>query len=1036
MKIKATVMLMLSAFLIYGLTSEAQAQEREISGTVTSASSGEPLPGVTILVQGSQGIGTATNAQGNYSLDVPEQYDVLVFSYVGFVSQEITIGDQTEINVQLQEDVQQLEDVVVVGYGSRIKEEVTGNISSVSSEEISQMPVNSVESTIQGQAAGVFVNSSNGKLGQGIQMQIRGSSSISASSEPLYVIDGVPMVTSNESFNGAPTNPLADLNYNDIESIDILKDASAAAIYGSRASNGVVIITTKSGQSGQTEFTLNYQTGFSNPTRTRDWLNAEEYVELFTEAAANYPGGDLSGAYIEGQFDSFSSGTDWRNGEVNSDWQSEAFQDASINKFDLSASGGNEKTTFYVSGSYSDEEGILIRNSFERISGRLNLDHNVNDNLRLGTNLSLTRSINNRVSNDNGFATPIQLVALPPITPIYEPAEDALPNYQPTDQLNTNTLYFNNLLYKDNAKYQVTNFRNVGNAYAEYDVIDNLVWRSEFGIDLLELNGEEYYNSQVSRNTGAPLGLGYNRFVRRGNYNTNHYLTFNASVAENHNLEAIGGFEYQYTQRDETWVQGENFPNDDFQQVSDAALLTGGTATETAYSFLSYFSRANYDYNGKYLLTISARVDGSSRFSDENRYGFFPAASAGWVLSDEDFLTNFETISFLKLRASYGITGNAEIGNFPSQGLFGSSTYSRISGIQPTQIENQDLKWEQTAQLDFGVDFGLFEDRITGEVDYYIKNTEDLLLNVNVPGATGYEVQTRNLGKLENKGFELVLNSVNSVGEFAWNTSFNFSINRNKVTDIDGQVIEGGYINRAVEGEAIGVFFARKFAGANPANGDAIYFLNREPTQAELNNGTVFQVNEMHGDRYVTNSFNSAERVVIGNPNPDFTGGLSNRFQYKGFDLNVLFQFVYGNDIYNGGGRFQSASADYFDNQTKDQYTDRWQEPGDITDVPQARLFGANGTGDSSRYLSDGSYLRLKKVTFGYNLPASTLETIGLSKARVYVSGVNLLTFTDYEGWDPEVNTDYLSGGNLSLGNDFYSAPQARTITLGLNVGF
>lgn len=1032
METKVTAILMLFALLFFsGLSSEAQAQEREISGTVTAASTGEALPGVTVLVEGSDGIGTATDGQGNYSLRVPEQYDVLVFSYVGFISQEITIDDQTEIDVQLQEDVQQLEDVVVVGYGSRIKEEVTGNISSVSSEDISQVPVNSVESAIQGQASGVFVNSSNGKLGQGIQMRIRGSSSISASNEPLYVIDGVPMVTSNESFNGAPTNPLADLNFNDIESINILKDASAAAIYGSRASNGVVIVTTKGGQSGETEFTLNYQTGFSNPTRTRDWLNAEEYVELFSEAAEN--SGLLS--YAEGQFDGFAAGTDWQNAEVNSDWQSEAFQDAAVNKFDLSASGGNEKTTFYVSGAYSDEQGILIRNEFERISGRLNLDHNVNDDLRLGTNLSLARTVNNRVSNDNGFATPMQLVALPPITPIYAPEQDALPNYEPTDDLYTGTLYFNNLLYKDNASYEVTNYRNVGNAYAEYDIVDNLVWRSEFGIDLLELNGEEYYNSRIARNTGAPLGLGYNRFVRRGNYNTNHYLTLNTTLAENHNLEAIGGMEYQYTQRDETWVQGENFPNDDFQQVADAALLTGGTANETAYSFLSYFSRANYDFDGKYLLTLSARIDGSSRFSDENRYGFFPAASAGWVLSDEDFLADLDVVSFLKLRASYGITGNAEIGNFPSQGLFGSSTYSRISGIQPTQIENQDLKWEQTAQLDFGIDFGLYDDRITGEIDYYIKNTEDLLLNVNVPGSSGYSTQTRNLGKLENKGFEFVLNTVNSVGDFAWNTSFNFSINENKVTDIDGQVIEGGYVNRAVEGEPIGVFYAREFAGANPENGDAIYFLNRDPSQAELDNGTVFQV-DRHGDRYVTNSFNTADRVVIGDPNPDFTGGINNRLQYKGFDLNVLFQFVYGNDIYNGGGRFQSASADYFDNQTRDQLVDRWQEPGDITDVPEARLFGANGTGDSSRYLSDGSYLRLKKVSFGYNLPSNTLETFGLSKARVYLSGVNLLTFTDYDGWDPEVNTDYLAGGNLSLGNDFYSAPQARTVTIGLNIGF
>ena len=506
------------------------------------------------------------------------------------------------------------------------------------------------------------------------------------------------------------------------------------------------------------------------------------------------------------------------------------------------------------------------------------------------------------------------------------------------------------------------------------------------------------------------------------NYTLNNYLTWNQQFNDNHQLTTVAGVTFENSDRYQTYVSGTNFPTDSFRKLASAAEITGGNTTETEYNYLSYFARANYKFSDKYLLSGSARVDGSSRFGENSRYGFFPAVSAGWIMSEENFLSDVEALSFLKLRGSFGLTGNSNVGNFPSRGLYGGTGYAGTSGLVPSQTPNPDLKWERTAQYNFGLDFALFNDRVGGEIDYYVKKTDDLLLNVNVPATTGYTSQLRNVGELENKGFEFVINTQNTVGVFRWSSSFNIAFNDNKVTNLGGQVIEGGFLNRAIEGEPIAVMFGKEYAGVNPDNGDALYYLHSADGK-DYSAGT-------------TNSYSAANDVVIGNPNPDFVGGFSNNFNYRNFDLGVLFQFVYGNDIYNGGGRYQAANGAFFDNQTADQL-DSWKEPGDITDVPEARLFYSNGSNPSSRYISDGSYLRLKSVTLGYTLPQDLLTRLQLRDVRVYMTGLNLLTFTDYEGWDPEVNTDlYDLSNNLNIGNDFYSAPQARTISFGINIGF
>jgi len=1005
------------------------AQEKTVSGKVTSSEDGSPIPGVNILVKGTA-TGTTTNIDGTYTLAVPGNTPTLVFTFVGFKSTEHEIGGRTTIDIALEPDSRQLSEVVVVGYGTQIKHEMTGNVASIKGADIQNQPVPTFEQSLQGRAAGVYIEAGNGKLGQGIKVRVRGSSSVSAGNQPLYVIDGVPITSQSQSNGDGDTNPLTDISPTDIQSIEILKDASASAIYGSRAANGVVLVTTKRGRSGKTNFSFGYFTGVSNPTHHRKWLNTEQYVELFNEARknSNHLGiDDTDAASLASRFTRYAAGsqTAWSDPNApdytSTTWEDQVFRTGSVNQMDLSASGGGEKTSFYASGSYSNQEGILINNKLQRISTRLNIDHKATDKLSLGVNFSLTRTVNNRLGDDNEFSTPMQIVALSPMTPVIDPRTGFLSGVLDlnTGLPNSNyPLYFNPLIDANYSTRKTTVFRNLGTAFGTYTFTKNLSLRAEVGYDLLNQHEDKYWGKENQRNISTPNGSSRDSWTQVFNYTTNTFLRYAKNINDVHNIEVIAGMSYQESNRDYSNVEGQQFPSNSYRETTSAATITVGSTQETSFSFLSYFARANYKLNERYLFGLSGRVDGSSRFGKSNRYGFFPAASAGWILTEESFLEDNSTIAFLKLRASYGLTGNAEIDNFASRGLYsGDAGYAGVPGQRPSQLENPDLKWEQTAQVDVGIDFGLFNNRITGEIDYYEKHTSDLLLNVNLPGNSGYDTQTRNVGKLENKGVEFVLNTDNVVAPFRWSTSFNIAHNTNKITNLNGQVIQGDFLSRAVEGEAIGIFYGPKYAGVDVNNGDALYYVRNA-------DGTLSK----------TNDYNTATYMKIGNPNPKFIGGITNTFSYKGIDLSILFQGVFGNDIYNGGGKFMSANGDFFDNQTTDQLR-RWQNPGDITDVPQARLYGANGTGESSRYVSDGSYVRLKTVTLGYNIPSSIITRMKLTKARIYASAQNLATFTNYRGWDPEVNSDTYAS-NINQGIDFYSAPQARSITFGINLGF
>ena len=1004
------------------------AQNVEVTGKVTTTDDGSPLPGVSITIKGTTK-GTITDDKGMYKISTPVNA-TLQASFIGFADFEQAIGSRSVVNFSLSADIESLNEVVVTGYGSQIKRDLTGNIVKIKAGDIQDMPVTTFEQSIQGKAAGVQINQGTGKLAQGIQVRVRGQSSVSASNEPLYVLDGIPLTQGNLGINGGNTNPLVDINPQDIESIEILKDASAGAIYGARAANGVVLITTKKGKSGKSKINFGMQYGSSKPSKILKFLNTQQYIDFYRVAATNsdiidgYDAKDPDSytSYMNSFFDTQSLGTLGTPKQADTDWGSLAFQAAPSQQYDLNLSGGSDKTTFFISGQLLDQTGIVLGNAFNRMTGRINLTHKVTERLSIGMNMSIARSLNNRVSGDRQFDNPLQLVALPPMTPQNDPAT-GLPVGTPPGDISI-PVYYNAIINLGNAYYNTTVHRNISNVFGEYAIFKGLRFRTEFALDLLNQQEEQYYNSNTQRNFGAPLGYGFNRFVRVENYNTNNYFVYDNTFGK-HVINATAGLSYQNSQTKTNAAEGKDFPSDAYRMITSAARKTDASSTQSDYRFASYFTRVNYKFNEKYLLSLSARVDGSSRFGADNRYGFFPSVSAGWILSEESFLKEIKLISFLKLRASFGKTGNAEIGNFPQLGLFtGDAGYGTLPGQRPSQLANPSLGWESTQQIDVGLDFGILNNRINGEIDYYEKNTTGLLLNVNVPGTTGFATQVKNVGALTNKGFEFVLNTENLVGQFKWKTSLNASTNKNKITDLQGQIIEGGLANmsRAVEGQPLGTFFTVEYAGVDPANGDALFYKNTKNTDGTL-------------DRATTKTYSQAQRVVIGSPLPKWIAGVTNTFSYKGIELSVFLNGVFGNKLnFYGVGRFSSANGRFEDNQTVNQLA-AWTPQNTDTKVPQARLFFNNGAQASSRFIEDGSYVRLRNVTLAYNLPKNLVSKVKLSNVRIFFTGQNLLTFTKYSGWDPEVNADDVVT-NIALGYDFYTTPQAKTFMGGLNISF
>lgn len=1027
----------LSLFLmvLFVSVSHLAFSQKTVSGKVTDATNGKPLEGVTVSVKGTS-VGTSTNADGSFSFVVPEKAAVIVFSSVGFKEKEVPVSGNLSA-VQLSPSSGDLGEVVVVGYGTTLKKELTGTVARVKGADVANMPVPNLNQALQGRAAGVFVEAENGKVGEGIKVRIRGSGSVNSSNQPLYVVDGIPLAS---GFSGAAT---ADINFNDIESFEILKDAAAAAIYGSRAANGVVIITTKRGKAGKTKFNLGAQFGENTPTHKRGFLNAQEYVDYFRQAArgaAEYhmrPDGgdnwwgfnDLAEAYafmdnfVTTRFNRYSGwrpfrgGKDWRTGEVNTNWEDQVLRKGNTNQIELSAAGGNDKTRFYMAGNINNQDGILVANKFQRMSARLNVDHQVNNWLKIGMNTSLTKTTRNQVPLDNAFSTPLQAVALSPITPV----RDSLGNLfdRPV------ATYYNPLIEVEETIRRSTAFRNQGSIFADIKLAPGLSFHTDMGLDMVTQNSDNWWGPRtlVGAATAEQKGEADSRWYRNTRWMTNNYFSYKTTFGEKHKLDATAGFAFENVEISDVYADGQDFPDIALKTLASTATPSAIDGTRSENNLRSYFGRANYVYDSKYLLGLSVRNDADSRFGTNYKDGTFWSASLAWILSDEQFMKGINWLSYLKPRVSYGTSGNnSGLGFYQARTQYGAQTYGTASGLGVSNFGNDDLRWETTKMLNIGLEFGVFNNRLTGELEWYDKRTEDMLLNVPVTAVSGTTSVYGNVGGMSNKGVELTLNSVNVANRnLRWTTSLNLAKNRNKLTKLDGEQKEilpndARFANALIVGQPIGVFYAPVFLGANPDNGDPMF---------------------RKADGTTTREYDEAEKTIIGNPNPDWIAGLTNTVSWKGLELSVLFQGVFGNQVADGAGGFMSASADWFDNQTRDQLN-AWQKKGDVTMVPQARL---NYFGDfaspsiSSRYIYDADYVRLKNITLGYNIPQKTMAKIGLTSARVYVSGVNLLTFTKYPGWDPEVNTDYRSS-NVNQGGDFYAAPQIKSWVFGLNLGF
>ena len=982
------------------------AQDRTISGTITSTENGDPLPGVNVIVKGTT-VGTVTNIDGNYRLQVPEDESTLQFSFIGYVTQEVEIGNQTTIDLALESDLQSLDEVVVVGYGEQSERFNTQQVSQVNARELENQPVVNVQELLQGRAAGVQMVGTSGVLGARSNIRIRGASSIGAGNQPLYVIDGVPLNDGEYSntLGAEALNPLQNLNPNEIESINVLKDAAAVAIYGSRGANGVVLITTKQGNFNQeTTISLDYYTGFSEATSFFDMMSADQYREFESayETAQNPDEPAVTPAdFPQGSFD----------------WPGAVLQTGRINQYGLSATGGSEKTTFYVGGTYYNEEAFTIGNAVDKLNVRLNLDHQATDKLRFGLNLGLSALDNDRISSDNSTYAPLTSAYLQ--VPYVEAFEE--------DGTYARTGFVANVLaIEDLSTRELISRRNTGNFNVEYDLLDGLSLRTQFGVDLVQT--EETTRDPDIVSAG---GYGYKRIIQDNKWLNTTTLQFGRDLSEQHYLGVLLGGSYETSDINRIAVEGSGFVSDQLPNVVSAATPSLTSADAAKWALVSQFARVNYRFLNRYLIEGNVRRDGSSRFGSENRYGIFWAASVGWILSDEAFMEGIGFIDNLKLTASYGTSGNDRIGElnpfnnryYPSLGLYEGGVlgdYAGIPGIVPLQPTNNNLQWEETTQLDVGISAQMLDSRLTFEANYYIKNTDNLLLETTLPYTTGFADINSNTGELENRGVDLMIGGdIVRNEDLSWSANLNVGYLENEVIDLpDDQIedepdfIEGTASQRAIEGQSINTFYLIRYKGVNPQTGDAEWL-------------------DANGE--VTTAPTPADRVIVGSAIPNWTGGLTNTLRYRGLELNFLFNFVSGNKIFRGGRRFTENAGSGF-NYSAD-LLDYWTTPGDdaffpALGSPTAATFAQRSTAQ----LEDGDFIRLRTATLSYNVPGSVLEgTNVLRTARVYVTGRNLLTFakTDLE---PEVNG--FGNDPLGQGEAFFTPPQARTIIFGVSLGF
>ncbi len=973
------------------------AQDISISGRVTSSDDGAGLPGVSVQIKGSSR-GTTTDANGNYKFNVSAGAR-LVFSYIGFTPQEVVTGNRATLNVVLQASASELSEVVVTGYGNAARrQDITGAVAAVTGKTIENLPMQSVDRALQGRAAGVQVTALSGQPGGALNVRIRGVGSINAGNNPLYVIDGVQV--SDGGLSGqASSNVLTSLNPNDIESIDILKDAAAAAIYGAQGANGVVVITTKRGRSGRTKFNVSVQDGFTDVLKKLDVLTASEFATLKIENFVNRA--IQTNASVETARASAITQYGDPSTVQNTEWQDAVFQRGRLRMYDLSASGGDGKTNFYIAGSYNFQEGQVIKSDFRRGTLRVNLDHQASPKLKIETSIGLSATRLNGAIADGAFInSPFFSAALIlPNQPIYK--ADGSFNAPLSGAFSYNPV--------QSVKYETrlgTTVQTVSNIAVNYEIVRGLRFRSFYGIDYAN-NLDNNYRDQIVpqfASTGGSATVS-NRYTL--NWNTNQTLNYNRSFGR-HNINVLAGAEYRQEVRETVAATGQGFPNGLFTTLAAAARPITTTGTYTTWRIASLLSSANYKFGDKFLATASLRYDGSSRFGANTRWGLFPSASIGYRISEEEFMKNVPVIKDLKIRAGYGEAGNNLISDFASRALFGlGGQYIDLPGIRPSQLGNNNLSWEVARTLNVGVDFDLFNGRISAAIDAYRKINDKLLLSRPLPNDSGFGSIFENLGKVENKGLEISLKHVNvDKGGFRWETDWNVSFQRNKIL----QLLPGqNRIGTALQvGQPININWYPTYAGVNPADGRAMWL-------DTLGN--------------ITYTLQNRDSRVQGSPIPKGFGGVTNTFRYKGLALEVFFQGQWGNRVLNNNGFFMESSASAGWNNMASQLN-RWTTPGQITSVA-APYEGGSVPGSSSiqtfssKQIENAGYVRMKQITLSYELPSNITRRIKMDKIRVFAQGINLLTWTAYTGFDPEI-----------LNTEIGTYPQSKQFTGGIQFGF
>ncbi len=1042
--------------LYINLSSFTWGQTASISGTITDTD-GYTVPMANIQIQENERI-FSSDIDGKYIIDdLKEGTYTLVFSSFGYTDAtfEVSVKDDEEKTLDVVLGNVQLDEVVVIGYGTSLKRDLTGSVSSVKSEDLEDALSPSFDQALQGKLAGVQITAANGVAGGGnTKIQIRGTNSIAAGSNPLIVVDGVPIsnqdISADVMGNGA--NGLADLNMDDIASIDVLKDASASAIYGARGANGVIIITTKRGKEGKTKFNVNFKSGFVQETGRINLITAEEHLALRDQVSIENTGNPepkntLIGIY-EGESFTRQDADDYA-ATGGSDWIDETLQTGFFNEANISATSGTEKTRLFFSGAYRNEESFLKGNSFERVSGRFNMETKAHDLVTLGANALITYSVNDRVATgDNGGLGWAQQI--PRYIPIYK--EDGS-YFNPAG---------NPLWYLENRSFVAQRLRSLTSVYAQLQLHKKVQFRSSFGLDFTNLNEDEYQAKNIAANSDA---YAWERLSNIFNWNISNYFTYTDQFKDIHDLSVVLGSDYQRTDIRGQGIYGSGFSNASFtnpQQGANQQLYSyqGGNA------ILSFYSRISYKLKDKYLFGVTARVDGSSRFSDAYRYGFFPSFSAGWIISEENFLKNNKTLTFLKLRASFGLTGNDNIGDFTRFGVYTTGIgYAGSLALYPSTLSNTELRWEKAQMVDVSVEYSLWNNRLSGSLTFFHKQSSDLLLPIQLPTSSGFSTITVNAGSVNNWGTEIMLEGFPvSTKDFTWNTQLNFSLIRNRVIDVAGlppDAFESGQPGegRVIEGYPVGQSFVVRFAGiqqedgilnrydtdgsiltdgaGNPITvnvlaGEALYYdINGNIMAFGIDNGgtpsnSADDVNRFTGSDFYDN------RVPVGNPIPDFYAGLSNSISYKGLSLDFLFNFVIGQTIYDDPAKNQIGNYTFFAqrNEILDAFTS--------TNTGSVPAISYTTPVNSDRFLYDGSFIRLRSMTLSYSFPKSICKKIHFSSLKIYATGFNLLTWTPYPGWDPEVLRHVPQNSqqeNISFSGPSWQTPQARIIMFGIKAG-